>query len=103
MLIGGIFLQIGDDAKRPFANVKFCLSVLVFFLYTHIMTPVLLCELSLSLYYPVFARYVCDSLISGIFYGTAITVRHVINIVLAKYITVQSLKLISVIKLFENI
>lgn len=42
VLIGGIFLQTGDDAKRPFANVKFCLSVLVFFLYTHIMTPVLL-------------------------------------------------------------
>jgi hypothetical protein len=51
--MGGIFLQTGDDAKRPFANVKFCLSVLVFFLYTHIMTPVLLCE-SLSLYSPVF-------------------------------------------------
>lgn len=42
VLFGCIFLQIGDDARRPFANVKFCLSVLVFFLYTHIMTPVLL-------------------------------------------------------------
>jgi hypothetical protein len=52
VLIGGIFLQTGDDAKRPFANVKFCLSVLVFFLYTHIMTPVLLCE-SLGECFPI--------------------------------------------------
>jgi len=44
VLIGGIFLQAGDDAKRPFTNVKFCLSVLVFFLYTHVMTPVHICE-----------------------------------------------------------
>lgn len=47
VLIGGIFVQTGDDAKRPFANVKFCLSILVFFLYTHIMAPVLLCESSI--------------------------------------------------------
>lgn len=42
ILIGSIFFHMGDDASRTFANVKFCLSVLVFFLYTHIMTPVLL-------------------------------------------------------------
>jgi len=44
VLLGCIFLHIGNDGSKPFTNMKFCLSVLVFFLYTHIMSPVLLCE-----------------------------------------------------------
>ncbi|CAH2108526.1 unnamed protein product [Euphydryas editha] len=42
VLIGCIFFLIGNDANVPIANFKFCLSVLVFFMYTHVMIPVLL-------------------------------------------------------------
>lgn len=42
VFFGWTFLHTGDDGNKPFTNVKFCLSVLVFFLYTHIMSPVLL-------------------------------------------------------------
>ncbi|PSN47138.1 hypothetical protein C0J52_17456 [Blattella germanica] len=42
ILVGSIFQGTGDDMSRPFANIKFCLCMVVFFLYTHIMTPVLL-------------------------------------------------------------
>ena len=44
VFFGWTFLHTGDDGNKPFTNVKFCLSVLVFFLYTHIMSPVLLRE-----------------------------------------------------------
>ncbi|KAJ9582805.1 hypothetical protein L9F63_022846, partial [Diploptera punctata] len=42
ILVGFIFLQMGEDASRVIANLKFCLCIVMFFLYTHIMTPVLL-------------------------------------------------------------
>lgn len=41
VLIGLIFLKVGNDANRPFDNFKFMLCVSVFFMYTHCMTPVL--------------------------------------------------------------
>ncbi|XP_073979305.1 ATP-binding cassette sub-family G member 1-like isoform X3 [Rhodnius prolixus] len=41
VLIGLIFLNVGNDANRPFDNFKFMLCVSVFFMYTHCMTPVL--------------------------------------------------------------
>lgn len=40
-LLGTIFLGVGDDANRPFDNFKFVISVVVFFMYTHVMCPVL--------------------------------------------------------------
>ncbi|CAH0387981.1 unnamed protein product [Bemisia tabaci] len=42
IFLGGIFLGVGNDAARPFENFKFCISVIVFFIYTYVMTPVLL-------------------------------------------------------------
>ncbi|XP_073949751.1 ATP-binding cassette subfamily G member 4-like [Choristoneura fumiferana] len=41
-LIGSVFFSVGNDADQPIANFKFCLSCLVFFMYTYIMIPVLL-------------------------------------------------------------
>ncbi|XP_069705223.1 ATP-binding cassette subfamily G member 4-like [Periplaneta americana] len=41
-LLGGVYFKIGEDATKPFSSVKFSLCVTVFFLYTHVMTPVLL-------------------------------------------------------------
>jgi hypothetical protein len=43
-LIGNIFLSVGNDAETPIVNFKFCLCCLVFFMYTYVMIPVLLCE-----------------------------------------------------------
>lgn len=42
--LGGIFLDIGDNVTRPFENFKFCIGVLVYYMYTHFMVPILLCE-----------------------------------------------------------
>ncbi|XP_013136906.1 PREDICTED: ATP-binding cassette sub-family G member 1-like isoform X1 [Papilio polytes] len=42
VLLGSIFLLVGNDAAVPIVNFKFCISVLVFFMYTYIMIPVLL-------------------------------------------------------------
>ncbi|XP_065210025.1 ATP-binding cassette subfamily G member 4-like [Planococcus citri] len=42
LLLGGIFIGVGNDGSRPFDNFKFCISVLVFFMYTYTMSPVLL-------------------------------------------------------------
>ncbi|XP_047513165.1 ATP-binding cassette sub-family G member 1-like [Pieris napi] len=42
VLLGGIFYQIGNDGTTPIANFKFCISCLVFFMYTYVMIPVLL-------------------------------------------------------------
>ncbi|KPJ06939.1 ATP-binding cassette sub-family G member 4 [Papilio machaon] len=42
VLLGSIFLFVGNDAAVPIVNFKFCISVLVFFMYTYIMIPVLL-------------------------------------------------------------
>uniref|UniRef100_A0A2S2RAU7 ATP-binding cassette sub-family G member 1 n=1 Tax=Sipha flava TaxID=143950 RepID=A0A2S2RAU7_9HEMI len=41
LLIGSIYYGIGLDGSHPFENFKFCISVVVFFVYTHIMGPVL--------------------------------------------------------------
>lgn len=43
-LLGTIFLGVGDDANRPFDNFKFVISAVVFFMYTHVMCPVLICK-----------------------------------------------------------
>ncbi|CAK1600723.1 unnamed protein product [Parnassius mnemosyne] len=40
--LGGIFYMVGNEGSTPMANYKFFLSVLVFFVYTHSMTPILL-------------------------------------------------------------
>ncbi|VVC34098.1 ABC transporter-like,P-loop containing nucleoside triphosphate hydrolase,AAA+ ATPase domain,ABC [Cinara cedri] len=40
-LLGSIYYGIGLDGSRPFENFKFCISVIVFFVYTHVMGPVL--------------------------------------------------------------
>ncbi|XP_025205078.1 ATP-binding cassette sub-family G member 4-like [Melanaphis sacchari] len=41
LLLGSIYFGIGVDGNRPFENFKFCISVIVFFVYTHVMGPVL--------------------------------------------------------------
>ncbi|XP_015366399.1 PREDICTED: ATP-binding cassette sub-family G member 1-like [Diuraphis noxia] len=41
LLLGSIYYGIGSDGNRPFENFKFCISVIVFFVYTHVMGPVL--------------------------------------------------------------
>lgn len=43
-LLGSIFFGIGNDADMVVSNFNFCLSVMVFFVYTHVMVPVLLCK-----------------------------------------------------------
>lgn len=43
-LLGSIFFGIGNDASMVVSNFNFCLSVMVFFVYTHVMVPVLLCK-----------------------------------------------------------
>lgn len=40
--LGGIFLNVGDNVTRPFENFKFCIGVLVYFMFTHFMVPILL-------------------------------------------------------------
>ncbi|CAG4983721.1 unnamed protein product, partial [Parnassius apollo] len=40
--LGGIFYMVGNEGSTPMSNYKFFLSVLVFFVYTHSMTPILL-------------------------------------------------------------
>lgn len=42
-LLGILFYGIGNNASYTVVNFKFCLCVMVFFVYTYIMTPVLLC------------------------------------------------------------
>ncbi|XP_075974665.1 ATP-binding cassette sub-family G member 1-like isoform X2 [Anticarsia gemmatalis] len=41
VLLGSIFFNIGNNAAVPVVNFKFCLSCLVFFMYTYTMIPVL--------------------------------------------------------------
>lgn len=43
-LVGGIFFGIGDDASQVLANFKYCVSIVAFFMYTHVMVPVLICK-----------------------------------------------------------
>ncbi|XP_023936206.1 ATP-binding cassette sub-family G member 1-like [Bicyclus anynana] len=49
VLLGGIFFLIGNDGNAPIANFKFCVSCVVFFMYTHIMIPVLLFPMELRM------------------------------------------------------
>ncbi|CAG4983640.1 unnamed protein product [Parnassius apollo] len=42
VLLGSIFFLVGNDGSAPVVNFKFCISVVVFFMYTYIMIPVLL-------------------------------------------------------------
>ncbi|KAJ8721314.1 hypothetical protein PYW07_002089 [Mythimna separata] len=41
LLLGSIFFKVGNNAAVPIVNFKFCLSCLVFFMYTYVMIPVL--------------------------------------------------------------
>lgn len=45
LLLGGIFFNVGNDASMAISNFKFCISILVFFVYTYAMIPVLTCKL----------------------------------------------------------
>lgn len=49
LLIGGIFYGIGNDASQTVAIFKYCLCVNVFFMYTHVMVPVILFPLEVKL------------------------------------------------------
>ncbi|KAG6460911.1 hypothetical protein O3G_MSEX012299 [Manduca sexta] len=49
VLLGSIFFGIGNDGASPIANFKFCLSCLVFFMYTYIMIPILLFPMEVRL------------------------------------------------------
>ncbi|XP_063893601.1 ATP-binding cassette subfamily G member 4 [Helicoverpa armigera] len=42
ILLGSIFFNVGNNAAIPVVNFKFCISCLVFFMYTYTMIPVLL-------------------------------------------------------------
>ncbi|XP_026732372.1 ATP-binding cassette sub-family G member 4-like [Trichoplusia ni] len=48
-LLGSIFFDVGNNAAVPVVNFKFCLSCLVFFMYTYIMIPVLIFPLQVRL------------------------------------------------------
>ncbi|XP_075224617.1 ATP-binding cassette subfamily G member 4-like isoform X2 [Lycorma delicatula] len=41
IVIGAIFLGVGNNASKPFENFKFVLCVAVFFMYTHVITHIL--------------------------------------------------------------
>lgn len=44
VLTGTMFFGLGDNAVRFLDNFKFLLCVMVFFMYTYLMVPVLLCK-----------------------------------------------------------
>lgn len=44
VLIGLLFYDIGNNATQTPAIFKYCVSCNVFFMYTHVMMPVLLCK-----------------------------------------------------------
>lgn len=44
LLIGGIFFKLGSDGNQTMAIFKYILSVNVFFMYTYVMVPVLVCK-----------------------------------------------------------
>jgi len=48
LILGAIFYGVGNDGSRPFDNFKFCISVLIFFMYTYTMAPVLLRKYSIT-------------------------------------------------------
>lgn len=43
ILLGAVFFGVGRDAALVIANFNFCLALLVFFVYTYGMAPVLIC------------------------------------------------------------
>ncbi|GBP92174.1 ATP-binding cassette sub-family G member 4 [Eumeta japonica] len=49
VLLGGIFYKVGNNGDAPIVNFKFCISVLVFFMYTYLMIPVLLFPMEVRL------------------------------------------------------
>ncbi|KAL3266635.1 hypothetical protein HHI36_010798 [Cryptolaemus montrouzieri] len=49
LLVGGIFFGVGNNATQIPAIFKFCICATVFFIYTYLMTPVLLFPLEIKL------------------------------------------------------
>ncbi|CAG9854002.1 unnamed protein product [Phyllotreta striolata] len=49
LLIGGIFFGTGNEASQIYSVFKYCISINVFFMYTHVMSPVLLFPLEVKL------------------------------------------------------
>ncbi|XP_054260947.1 ATP-binding cassette subfamily G member 4-like isoform X2 [Macrosteles quadrilineatus] len=49
LIIGIIFWGIGNNASRPFENFKFCLCVVVFMMYTYVMSPILIMPTEMKL------------------------------------------------------
>ena len=43
-IVGGIFYGIGNDASQTIAIFKYCVCCNVFYMYTYVMMPVLLCK-----------------------------------------------------------
>lgn len=48
-LLGGMFKDSGNDAGAAFQNVKYFISVIVFFLYAYMMAAVVVCAYNLWL------------------------------------------------------
>lgn len=48
LLVGLIFWDRADDGEMFFDHMKFCMGVILFFCYTHVMVPVLTCEYGVS-------------------------------------------------------
>lgn len=44
VLFGGLFYGIGNNGSFTIDIFKYCLCVVVFFVYTYLMSPVLLCK-----------------------------------------------------------
>lgn len=44
LLVGLIFWNRANDAEMFFDHMKFCMGVILFFAYTHVMVPVLTCK-----------------------------------------------------------
>lgn len=44
ILLGALFFGIGNDASLAISNFKYCFSILIFFVYTYLLTPVLECK-----------------------------------------------------------
>ncbi|CAH2076871.1 unnamed protein product, partial [Iphiclides podalirius] len=84
ILMGGIFYLVGNEGSTPMANCKFYLSVLVFFVYTHAMIPILLFPTEIRImrreyfnqWYGLKAFYAAltfSTIPSAIFFGTIFT------------------------------
>jgi ATP-binding cassette subfamily G (WHITE) protein 1 len=49
LIVGGIFYGTGNDASQTIATFKYCVCINVFFMYTHVMLPVLLFPLEVKM------------------------------------------------------